>query len=99
MSALARIRIRIEEAHTHRDDMVADLDVGDALADTLYDSASLVSEHHREVTFRVVTRQLSAPRNRERDQFKCFFRTAEEPTARRGRSQPRAMCGEPVHVQ
>lgn len=41
--------------------MVADLDVGDALADTLYDSASLMSEHHREVTFGVVTRQLNAP--------------------------------------
>ena len=40
--------------------MVADLDVGDALADTLYDSASLVSEHYREVTFGVVTRQLNA---------------------------------------
>lgn len=40
--------------------MVADLDVGDALTDTLYDSASLVSEHHREVAFGVVTGQLNA---------------------------------------
>lgn len=43
---------------THGNDVVSDLDVGDALSNTLYYSSTLVSEHDGERALGIVSREL-----------------------------------------
>ena len=71
--------------------MVSNLDIRDAVTDTLDDSAALVSEDDRERALGVVSRELSCEHSRDAIvESATWIFGAEERSGRRGRSEPRA---------